>query len=67
MKTHYALQIRTFWIGLLYAAVSGVLAFVFIGFFTGLFTVVWIIVRCVKGLQALERRQPYPDPNTWLW
>jgi len=41
VATHYRLQIRTFWIGLLYAFISLATFFVFIGFLFGLFTLVW--------------------------
>jgi uncharacterized membrane protein len=37
----------------------GVLGFAFLA--------VWIIVRCVKGLRFLDRREAVPDPATWLW
>jgi uncharacterized membrane protein len=67
VRSHYRLQIRTFWIGLLYGFVSFVLSAVMIGFLTGLFTLLWLVVRCVKGLQNIERREPYPNPDTWLW
>jgi|RifCSP16_2_1023846.scaffolds.fasta_scaffold401951_1 uncharacterized membrane protein len=67
LKTHYRFQIRTFWIGVLYGFVSLLLSFVLIGFLTGLFTLVWLIVRCVKGLQGLEKQQPCSNPATWLW
>jgi uncharacterized membrane protein len=67
IETHYRLQIRTFWIGLLYAVISLVTVFLFIGALFGLFTLVWWIVRCAKGLQRLSRGQPYENAATWLW
>jgi uncharacterized membrane protein len=67
LRTHYRYQIRTFWIGLLYAVVSGLLVVAFIGFLGLIFVAVWIIVRCVKGFQRLSQHQPIPDPATWLW
>jgi uncharacterized membrane protein len=65
--THYRYQIRTFWIGLLYAVVGGLLTLIVIGFVVLLFLAVWLIVRCVKGLKYLDRGQPVPNPGTWLW
>ena len=67
LKSHYRLQIRTFWIGLLYSVIGLVLSFVFVGFLVFLFVAVWLIVRCVKGLKALDRREAYPNVETWLW
>jgi uncharacterized membrane protein len=67
LKTHYRFQIRTFWIGLLYASAGVLLLAVLVGGLVLAFVVVWLVVRCVKGLKYLDRREPYPDPKTWLW
>ena len=67
LRTHYRFQIRTFWIGLLYGAVGILLTFVGIGVLVLAFVLVWMIVRCVKGLRHLERREPYPNVETWFW
>ena len=65
--SHYELQIRTFWIGLLYGLIGLLLVFFVIGWLLVLFTAVWLIVRCVKGLKYAGMAQPYPNPTTWLW
>ncbi len=67
MKTHFRLQVRTFWIWLLGAIVGVPLSYIGIGFAVLVFLAVWVVVRCVKGLRFLDRREPYPDPATWLW
>jgi len=67
VKTHYRFQIRTFWIGLLYAVISMVLTIVIIGLFGFLFLVVWMIVRCAKGLKLLSQGAPHERPASWLW
>jgi uncharacterized membrane protein len=67
LYSHYRFLIRTFWIGLLYVLVGMALAVVAIGYLIILFWVVWLIVRCVKGLQYLERGEPHPDPGTWMF
>lgn len=67
LKSHYQLQIRTFWMGLLYLLLGVLLAAVAIGWLLILFWIVWIVVRCVKGLKALQDRNPYPAPETWLF
>ncbi len=66
METHYTWLIRTFWIGLLYAFVCMLLAFVLIGFLLMLAVAVWIIIRCVVGLQALGRGEPIANPQSWV-
>ena len=66
-QTHYQVQIRTFWIGLLYAVVGAVLALAIVGWLLLLFTVVWLIMRCVKGMRFAADGLPYPNPTTWLW
>lgn len=67
LKTHYRFQIRTFWIGLLYTTIGLFLLQVKIGFFILLFTFVWLIVRCSKGLRYLENRQPASNVTSWLF
>ncbi len=67
LADHFTYQIRTFWIGLLYGIVSGLLMFVGIGFLMMLAVAVWLIVRCVKGFQWVQANQPPTDVETWLW
>lgn len=67
VQTHYRFQIRTFWIGLLYALISALTFIVVIGVLFAIFAFVWWIVRCVKGLQRIERGEPYGNAATWLW
>ena len=67
LRTHFRLQIRTFWIGLLYGLVGALLSLLGIGLVLLVFVAVWLVVRCVKGLRYLDRREPYPNAGTWLW
>jgi uncharacterized membrane protein len=67
LKAHYRWQIRTFWIGLLYTFSGVLLSGIGIGFLILLFAVIWFIVRCVKGLQRLERHEPPANLNSWLF
>lgn len=67
LATHYRWQIRTFFLGLVYALVGAILSLVAIGFLVVLFTVVWWIVRTVKGIMALNRREAIANPASWLW
>lgn len=65
LRSHFAFQIRTFWIGLLYVIVSSLFTLLLIGFLMLVAALVWMVVRCVKGMQCLDRGEPVPDPNTW--
>lgn len=65
LRTHYELQIRTFWIGLLYAVIAGILCTILIGFVLMFVLAIWWIIRCVKGLKYLDQRVPYPDYRSW--
>lgn len=66
VETHYTWLIRTFWIGLLYALISFMLIFVFIGFILMFAVAVWFIVRCIMGLQAVGRGEAIKNPESWL-
>ncbi len=65
-ESHYTFQIRTFWIGLLYSVISAVLMIVGIGFLLFIVVAIWVIVRCVRGLQWAAGGNPVPDPQTWM-
>lgn len=65
LQSHYQFQIRTFWIGALYLFV-GILLFQFIiGWVILLYWLVWVIVRCTKGLKYLNRQEAFPNPKIW--
>jgi uncharacterized membrane protein len=67
LESHYEVQVRTFWIGLLFFFVSLATVLIYIGWLLGLLTLIWWTVRCVKGLIALFDGRPYENPETWLW
>jgi uncharacterized membrane protein len=67
LQTHYRFQIRTFWIGFLYATIGIITLGINIGYFILLFTFVWMIVRCAKGLKQLENNQPVNNVESWLF
>ncbi len=66
LQSHYRFQIRTFWIGLLFSLVSSLLTLVFIGYFFLIVTVIWFVIRCVKGLKFLDQQQAHPNAVTWM-
>ncbi|NOQ94355.1 MAG: hypothetical protein GQ547_06955 [Methylophaga sp.] len=67
LQTHYQFQIRTFWIGLLYLFISGLLSVIMIGFVTWIATIVWIIIRAINGMKYLEAKEAHPNPTAWMF
>jgi uncharacterized membrane protein len=66
-NTHFQFQIRTFWIGLLYFVIGMITAFFVIGLLILLWWFIWTVVRCIKGLLALNAREPIANPKSWLF
>ncbi|GMR01346.1 MAG: hypothetical protein BMS9Abin19_0720 [Gammaproteobacteria bacterium] len=67
LQTHYRFQIRTYWIGFLYVLIGIFTLQIMLGYFILLFTFVWMIVRCAKGLKQLEEKQPVKNLESWLF
>ena len=67
LDAHYRYQIRTFWIGLLYAFVAALLSLIGIGLILMLGLAIWLIVRCVKGFKGLQEKRAPSNIETWLW
>jgi len=81
LQSHYHFQVRTFWIGVTFIFISwllvllgGLLTVVLIGFVIipigmvfGFFTVVWLIIRSVKGIKQIDDKQLHPNPTTWMF
>ena len=65
LRSHYHNHINIFWKGLLYSIIGAVLTIVLIGFLILLAALIWYIVRVVKGMQALSKGEPYPNPSGW--
>lgn len=66
LDEHYRYQVRTFWIGLLYASISTLLTLILVGFPMLLALAVWFIVRCVKGFKGLQEKRAPTNVNSWL-
>ena len=57
-ESHFRWQIRTFWWGLLWGVIGGILMLILIGWLVLAANAVWIIYRVVKGwLRLAERRE----------
>lgn len=67
LETHFRYQIRTFWIGLLYSIIGIITAPVLVGYLVLLFVLVWVIIRCAKGLQQLDNRVEVENVSAWLF
>jgi uncharacterized membrane protein len=64
-QSHFQFQIKTFWIGLLYFFVGLLTLHFGIGALILLWYVIWTVIRCVKGLLALNMGEPIRNPNSW--
>ena len=67
LASHYRFQIRTFWLLVLFMFIGILLTVVLIGVLVLIATVVWLIVRCVKGWRHLDRLEPVENVETWLF
>jgi len=67
LQTHFRFQVRTFLIGLLYVFIAAVTLHVGIGALILVWWAIWTVVRCVKGLLALNAGEPIGDPDSWLF
>lgn len=79
LDTHLRFQIRTFWLGILAAAValllwqfaalmglSPVYAWSF-GYFFFTLEIVWMIARCAVGIHRLTANRAIDAPKSWLF
>ena len=64
-QSHFQFQITTFWIGVLYFFVGFLMIHLGIGVLILLWWVGWTVIRCVKGLLALNMGEPIRNPNSW--
>lgn len=62
--THLSFQIRMFWWGLLIMILGGALSVLLVGYLLLLAWVVWILTRCITGLQLANERRPISEIGT---
>ena len=67
LQTHYRFQIRTYWIGLLYTVLGVISLTINVGYLILMFTFIWMVVRCAKGLKQLESEQPVNNLESWFF
>jgi len=65
--SHFTFQIRTFWIGFLFSVIGMLTAILLIGWLVLLATVVWMLIRLIKGFMLAGEGKPVPNPQTWTW
>jgi uncharacterized membrane protein len=51
----------------LFSFIGALTTAILIGLVILLLTLVWFIIRCIKGLQALDKKEAHPDPTTWMF
>jgi uncharacterized membrane protein len=66
-RSHFQFQIRTFWILLLYVVAGLVLTVVGVGVLILLWSLVWSIIRNIKGILALNENKPIANPQSWMF
>ena len=67
MESHLTYLIRTFWFGLVFSIIAGVLTVVLIGLLLLPLVALWVGVRSVMSFMKAQRREPMPDPQTFLF
>ena len=66
-ESHLTYLIRTFWLAFLASIIGVVLSIIGIGILILIAVWVWMAVRSVMSLVKAQRREPMPDPKTWLF
>ncbi len=56
LEQHYRFQIQTFWFGLIYLMVGFLFTAFVIGWLILCWWLVWLIIRSVKGLNAIDKQ-----------
>lgn len=67
IEGHYRFLIRTFWIGILYGFIALLLIPILLGYIIALLLLVWLIIRCVKGLSALNEHRAPSNIDGWMF
>jgi len=64
VDSHLDFQIRTFWLGLVALIAGAVLSIILVGYLIILAWVIWVIIRCITGMQKLGAGEPVSDPKS---
>ncbi len=60
LESHFRWQIRTFWFGLLWAALGCLTYLLIVGYFVLVADGIWLIYRIAKGWVFLGEKRPLP-------
>tara|TARA_R110000851_G_scaffold4645_6_gene19009 strand:- start:478 stop:825 length:348 start_codon:yes stop_codon:yes gene_type:complete len=60
IKSHHRWLLRTFWFGLLWSILAGLLMVIGVGFLIYVGVLIWYIYRIVRGLLAFTERNALP-------
>jgi uncharacterized membrane protein len=63
--SHYTYAIHTFWLSLLYTAISVILCFVLIGFVMLFGVLIWFIIRSIIPITRALNLEPMDNPRAW--
>lgn len=68
-ESHYAYHIRGFWMTVVAVIVLVVATILTFGLLAPLFGLVsiWLVVRAIVSLMNAQRREPMPNPDSYLW
>ena len=66
LQSHYCFQIRTFWIGSLLLLPGILTTVLLVGYPILLCWAIWLVLRCIMGMKALELRQAHSNPTGWM-
>lgn len=67
MRLHYANQISIFWKSVVYVVICLALTYFLFGVLLIMATIIWYILRVLKGLKALAAGLPPENPQRWLF
>jgi len=67
LDSHYDFQIRTFWVGILYLIIGGILVWILVGFLVWAWWFIWSLIRNIKGILALNENRPIANPTSWMF
>jgi uncharacterized membrane protein len=66
LASHYQWQIRTFWLGFLFAAIALVLSHFLVGILLFALLDLWLLWRILKGWFLLGSSRPIENPTAWF-
>lgn len=67
LESHYAWEIRTFWISIAWIVIGIATIWLFIGIIILCLLWVWWAIRIAIGWSALAKERPIPNTQTWFF